>query len=229
MVIRTKPNLWKKIVKKWKKSDKGGEPGKWSARKAQLAVREYINSGGDYLGKKKEDNSLALWTKQDWGYIYGDKTGRYLPKKVREILTRKEKLEENRIKRKAREEHKDRVKYTESVLDKFRKVVKYPDRYKYSAKLTKLPKGNKKKYKVLVVNNDTQKRRTVRFGAQGYSDYTMHNDDERKSNYINRHKKREDWEDPFTAGFWSRWLLWNKKTIEASKRDIKNNFSIKFV
>ena len=32
-------------------------------------------------------------------------------------------------------------------------------------------------------------KKTVSFGAKNYSDYTLHKDDERKTRYINRHKK----------------------------------------
>ncbi len=35
----------------------------------------------------------------------------------------------------------------------------------------------------------TDTGRKVSFGAKGYSDYTMHRDDDRKQRYINRHKK----------------------------------------
>ena len=54
-------------------------------------------------------------------------------------------------------------------------------------------------------------KKTIPFGAKGYSDYTIHKDDERKERYINRHRKSEDWNNIYTAGFWSRWCLWNKK------------------
>jgi hypothetical protein len=64
--------------------------------------------------------------------------------------------------------------------------------------------------------------KTVRFGAVGYSDYTVHKDRERRRRYIARHGMgREDWSDPNTAGFWSRWLLWGEHTsLEANLRDI---------
>lgn len=71
--------------------------------------------------------------------------------------------------------------------------------------------------------------KTVHFGATGYSDFTKHKDVERKKRYITRHKK-ENWKKSGikTAGFWSRWLLWNKPTITGSKRDISNRFSVTF-
>jgi len=81
-----------------------------------------------------------------------------------------------------------------------------------------------KKYTVVVDN------KTIHFGAKGMSDYTIHKDKERKERYIARHKKRENWNKGGikTAGFWSRWLLWNKPTIGGSKRDISQRFNVSF-
>lgn len=77
--------------------------------------------------------------------------------------------------------------------------------------------------KYYIITNDGNK---VYFGAAGYSDYTKHKDDKRKKAYIVRHRKNEDWGKSGinTAGFWSRWLLWNKKTINESYEDIKKRF-----
>ena len=81
-----------------------------------------------------------------------------------------------------------------------------------------------KKYSVLVVNN-----KMIYFGDAAYQDYTQHNDLHRKELYLTRHASREDWNDPLTAGFWSRWLLWNKKTISKSVKYIEKRFNIKII
>lgn len=44
----TKPSLRKKIFEKIKAGSKGGDPGEWSARKAQLLASEYKKAGGGY-------------------------------------------------------------------------------------------------------------------------------------------------------------------------------------
>ena len=67
-------------------------------------------------------------------------------------------------------------------------------------------------------------KKTIPFGAKGMSDYTQHKDDVRKQRYIKRHQKNEDWNNYNTAGFWSRWILWNKQTITESVRDTNNKF-----
>jgi len=67
-------------------------------------------------------------------------------------------------------------------------------------------------------------KKTIPFGQKNASDYTKNKDDERKERYINRHKKNENWNDPKTAGFYSKNILWNKKTITESIRDTNNRF-----
>lgn len=56
------------------------------------------------------------------------------------------------------------------------------------------------------------------------SDYILHDNEERKQRYINRHAKNENWKDPTTAGALSRWILWNKPTLQASIIDYKKKF-----
>ena len=49
---KTKGALWKRIVASVKAGSKGGKPGQWSARKAQIATARYKKAGGGYKGKK---------------------------------------------------------------------------------------------------------------------------------------------------------------------------------
>ena len=67
-------------------------------------------------------------------------------------------------------------------------------------------------------------RKSIHFGAKGYEDFTIHKDDLRKHRYIDRHSKNEDWNNALTAGFYSRWLLWNKKTLKDSIDDVNRRF-----
>jgi hypothetical protein len=68
-------------------------------------------------------------------------------------------------------------------------------------------------------------KKTISFGAKGYSDYTINKDLERKKNYLNRHRKTENWKDPNTAGFYATNLLWNKTTLKKSIDDVNKNNS----
>ena len=44
----TKPALRKKLFNQIKAGSKGGDPGEWSARKAQMLAKEYKAQGGGY-------------------------------------------------------------------------------------------------------------------------------------------------------------------------------------
>ena len=44
----TKPTMRKRLFERIKAGSKGGKPGQWSARKAQLLAKEYKAKGGGY-------------------------------------------------------------------------------------------------------------------------------------------------------------------------------------
>ena len=123
---KTNPSKWKRIVSEVKASGKGGNPGQWSARKAQLATQKYKSSGGGYKGPKKADNSLSKWTREDWGTRSGkpstqgkEATGeRYLPKKAREKLTPAEYGATTRAKREGTKQGKQFVPQPKSIKKK---------------------------------------------------------------------------------------------------------------
>lgn len=76
---------------------------------------------------------------------------------------------------------------------------------------------------------DGDKIKTIHFGAKGYEDYTTHNDSKRKANYIARHRRNENWDNPLSAGTLSRYILWNKKNIFDSIKDYLKRFSISLI
>lgn len=99
---RKNPEKWKRIVAAVKAGSKGGDPGEWSARKAQLAVQRYKSSGGGYVGPKKE-TSLSKWTKQEWTTSDGKPSEgkkRYLPKAAWAAMSAADKAATNRAKAK---------------------------------------------------------------------------------------------------------------------------------
>lgn len=89
----TKPTLRERIKSRIKNSNVGGTAsGKWSARKSQLLVKQYEQSGGSYKGKKTSDQrNLTKWSLERWKTRSGEpssKTGeRYLPSKVIDKLS----------------------------------------------------------------------------------------------------------------------------------------------
>jgi len=44
----TKPSMRKRLFEEIKSGGKGGKPGQWSARKAQMLAKRYKDAGGGY-------------------------------------------------------------------------------------------------------------------------------------------------------------------------------------
>jgi len=87
------------------------------------------------------------------------------------------------------------------------------------------PSTRKGKKKMAVFRNiKTGRTKTTHFGSAGMSDYTKHKDKDRMKLYLKRHRSRENWKDPTTAGALSRWILWNKPSYRASVNDYKRRF-----
>lgn len=85
-----------------------------------------------------------------------------------------------------------------------------------------------KKYAITYLNKETGRPNTIYFGQAKASDYTIHKDNQRKKRYIQRHSGMgEDWNDPETAGFYSRWILWNLPDLKDSIKDTEKRFGIK--
>jgi len=121
---KTNPSLWNKIVSDVKSSSKGGDSGEWSARKAQLAVQKYKDSGGGYEGPKKADNSLAKWTDQKWrtsDNTPSEGKKRYLPDKAWSALSPGEKVATNRAKAEGNKTGKQFVAQPKTIAKKVSK------------------------------------------------------------------------------------------------------------
>ena len=87
-------------------------------------------------------------------------------------------------------------------------------------KISKSPKAGKKLRAVFSDGSHTD------FGAAGMSDYTKHKDTERRSRYLKRHSRNENWRNPKSRGALSRYILWNKPSLKASISDFKRRFHL---
>ncbi|MDX1419337.1 MAG: Rho termination factor N-terminal domain-containing protein [Rubricoccaceae bacterium] len=105
----TEPALRWRLKEAIQASGQGGEPGEWSARKAQRLVQEYERRGGGYRGDKSaSQRSLEAWTQQDWqtaegsaDAASGDGMSRYLPRDAWALLTESAREEAERSKQEA--------------------------------------------------------------------------------------------------------------------------------
>ena len=85
-----------------------------------------------------------------------------------------------------------------------------------------------KKWKVVVFLNN-KKIKTLHIGEKGANDFTKTGDVRAKAKYLKRHRPNQRWDKNgiTTSGFWSRWLTWNKRTLQSSARDIKKRFGVR--
>lgn len=90
-------------------------------------------------------------------------------------------------------------------------------------KLLSIKKSTRPEKKLMATFSDGT---VTHFGAAGMSDYTKHKDPERMKRYRNRHKARENWKDPRTAGALALYVLWNKPSLRASIADYKRRFKL---
>jgi hypothetical protein len=67
----------------------------------------------------------------------------------------------------------------------------------------------------------------VHFGLKTGSTYIDHKDKKKRENYLARHKVRENWDDPYSAGALSRWLLWGDYTdLEKNRKAFMKKYTV---
>ena len=119
-------------------------------------------------------------------------------------------------------------------------------KYKYRATFDDGPRGS---------SPGRRRLAHVDFGAKGSEDYTTHRDPHRMSFFLLRHggissreyhalkeengnrvhakmrgvvrSSKENWKDPHTAGFWSRWLLWSHPSLRSAVAEIRSRFGLR--
>ena len=118
----TDPELRERIKAEIMAGDKGGKPGQWSARKAQLVAHTYTAKGGGYKHERDEtQDHLKQWTEEKWKTIDGkpaiqkDATSRYLPEKAWKELTPAQQQATDRKKKVASRQGKQFVSNTEKA------------------------------------------------------------------------------------------------------------------
>jgi hypothetical protein len=80
-----------------------------------------------------------------------------------------------------------------------------------------------KKGKRFMVTFDNGK--TVHFGSKNGEAYIDHGDKAKREAYLRRHAVNENWDDPYSAGALSRWLLWGaSRDLEANHISFMKRF-----
>jgi len=93
---------------------------------------------------------------------------------------------------------------------------------------------DKKLMAIFEITKDGKKtKKTTHFGSSANKDFTIYSktDSKEKANqmkdaYLKRHSVNENWDDFTSAGSLSRYILWNKPTVESSIKDFKKKFNL---
>lgn len=89
-----------------------------------------------------------------------------------------------------------------------------------------LIEASTKKTKRYVATFDNGK--VVHFGQAGGKTYIDHKDKAKRDAYLARHKKNENWDDPYSAGSLSRWLLWGDyTTLDKNHKEFMKKYKVK--
>ena len=79
-----------------------------------------------------------------------------------------------------------------------------------------------------VFTRENGRKKTIHFGSAGMDDYTKTKDKAQRKRYLDRHRKRENWNVPDTAGSLSARILWGQSTSKQENiRSFKNKFNLK--
>lgn len=79
-----------------------------------------------------------------------------------------------------------------------------------------------KRLMVLFANGEV-----IHFGMKGAKTYIDEGDKAKREAYIARHRVREDFNNPYTAGALSRWLLWGDSTdFEKNHKSFMKKFNV---
>lgn len=96
--------------------------------------------------------------------------------------------------------------------------------------IRKSPSASKKL--VATFRDEDGKTRTVHFGGRGCEDFTTYSRVDRtlarrkRAQYLARHGATELWTNPTTPGTLSRYVLWEKPTLEEAVRAFRRRFKV---
>jgi len=92
-----------------------------------------------------------------------------------------------------------------------------------------IKKSTKPEKKLMAVFSlDNGRTKTVHFGSAGMDDYTKTKDKEQRKRYLDRHRRRENWDSPMTAGALSARILWGESVaLKENISKFKKHFNLK--
>jgi len=215
-----------------------------------LEVKELLDRGVNIEDKKIYENRRKFTKTAKKPLYVVDSGDRKIYKKSKRSNTRKSKIYKKSKRSNKRKSKRSKTRKRSNTRKSKRSNTRKSKRSKTRSKRSKTRRKSKRsktrrskrsrnKQTIILQKSDLSDKKymvtvgskTVNFGAKGYSDYTIHKDEERMHRYENRHKKRENWKKSgiTTAGFWSKWILWNKPSFIGSIKDTEKRFNIKII
>lgn len=80
--------------------------------------------------------------------------------------------------------------------------------------------------KLMAVFSLDGKQKIIHFGSKDSQTFAEGADDLKRQNYVKRHKVREDFNNPFSAGSLAYHILWTERSIQKAIQDYKNKFDL---
>lgn len=200
------------------------------AYKSAYIVKLYKELGGEYEGKKNDNEGLSRWLKEQWIDVGNKDYPVYRPTlritkdtplTVDEIdktnlinqIDRKQEIKNEKLKPfKSKDELKDELninRFNQLILVSNPEIVKQNMKKYFKKDVPELFLSNRKNKKYMIFNPNTNK--FVHFGSLIYEDHTAHNDKLRQKNYISRATNiKGNWKaDMFSPNNLSLYLLWS--------------------
>ena len=80
--------------------------------------------------------------------------------------------------------------------------------------------------KLMAVFSLEGKQKIIHFGSKDSQTFAEGADDLKRLNYVKRHKVREDFNNPFTAGSLAYHILWTERSMKKAIENYKNKFDL---
>lgn len=88
-----------------------------------------------------------------------------------------------------------------------------------------IKKSDKPGKKMMAIfTRENGRKKSTYFGSAGMEDFTITKDVAQRKRYLDRHRARENWNNPESAGSLSRWILWSGPSKSQNIKDFKKRF-----
>lgn len=91
------------------------------------------------------------------------------------------------------------------------------------------PTAKGKRMRAVLRTSNPSRIKTINFGALRGSSFIDHKNEKTKNAWIARHRVRENWKVPDTAGSLSKHILWETTSLAKNKQLFAKKFGLKLI